>query len=88
MANTPAAYAAVWYPTCSLGEVVAIEGVDDVQTHPAVMRMSLKIRPGECVPPIVSSAHRIGSVLIAGRTEALRDEAMLAVRERLRVVTR
>lgn len=88
LADTPAAYAAVWYPTCQPGEVVAIEGLDEIQTHPAVIRTSLKIRPGERVLPIVSSAHRIGSVLISGRTKAERDEAMRTVRERLRVITR
>jgi biotin carboxylase len=86
--DTPVSHAAVWYPTCPPGEVVAIEGLEEVERHPAVIRSSLKIRVGDRVAPIVSSAHRIGCVLVAGRTEQDRDVAMRTVRDRLRIVTR
>jgi biotin carboxylase len=84
----PVSYAAVWYPTCPPGDVVAVEGLDELQSHPAVIRTAIKVRPGDRVPAIVSSAHRIGCVVIAGRTEEQRDEALQTARDRLRVLTR
>lgn len=86
--DTPVSHAAIWYPTCPPGEVVAIEGLEGVQRHPAVIRVSLDIQVGDRVAPIVSSAQRVGCVLVAGSTEQQRDDAMRTARDHLRIRTR
>ena len=84
----PVSQPGIWYPLCPPGEVVRIEGLDEVETHPGVVRVALKVKPGDRVQPIVSSGTRIGCVLVTGDTAQERDEVMRATRQRLRIITR
>jgi len=70
------------------GEVVAIEGEDEVRAHPDVIGLDLAVGVGDRVRPLRTSWDRVGQVLVTAptteRAVALADE----LAGRIRVVTR
>lgn len=69
------------------GRLLAVEGLDEVRAHPAVVRARMRRKPGDVVPPLRSSDDRVGHVLVSAGSPAERDAALSLVRERLRVIT-
>ncbi|KJK56873.1 ATP-grasp domain-containing protein [Saccharothrix sp. ST-888] len=79
--------AASWFPIAEAGTVLAVEGLAEVQAHPAVRRASVWLKPGDVVRPLSSSADRVGCVLLDGEGERELEEAFRFVRDRLHIVT-
>ncbi len=84
---TPGRHTSVWFPTAHPGTVTAIDGVDQTRQHPGIERVKLDISPGDTVPDLLSSRHRIGYVLINTNSENQRDEALEFARKNIRVAT-
>jgi biotin carboxylase len=70
------------------GEVVAIEGVEEVAGHPSVIALEVSVQVGDVVRPLRSSWDRVGQVAVRAATTA--DALALAERlaSRVHVVTR
>lgn len=83
----PTAFAASYMVLGQPGRLAAVEGLDEVRAHPAVVRARMRRQPGEVIPPLRSSDDRVGHVLVRADSPVERDAAMSFVRERLRVVT-
>ncbi|OLR94649.1 ATP-grasp domain-containing protein [Actinokineospora bangkokensis] len=76
-----------WFPLLDPGVVTAIEGLDEVRAHPAVVRAGVLAQVGDTVPPVVSSAQRRVFVLFAAEDEDRLAEARAFAERTLRVRT-
>ncbi len=84
----PRAYAAVWYPVSSPGEVTDVVGLYEVRRQPFVVDARMMVHAGDLVEPLESSRQRIGRVLFEAPTSSELDRAMAAARATLHVSTR
>lgn len=84
-APTPAAG---HFPLAGPGVITAIEGLDEVRAHPAVVRAGVLAGIGDVIPPVVSSAQRRIYVLLRGADDAAVDAGLALARKTLEVHTR
>lgn len=84
----PSAFAGVHMLVGPPGRLAGVDGEDDVRAHPSVVRVEIIRAVGDAVPPLRSSADRVGHVLMCAPSPAELDAAEVFVRERLRVVTK
>jgi biotin carboxylase len=70
------------------GEVVAIDGVEEVHAHPAVIGFDLSVGVGDRVGQLRTSWDRIGQVLVTAPTTATAVALADDLAARIRVVTR
>ncbi|WP_441245328.1 ATP-grasp domain-containing protein [Kitasatospora sp. McL0602] len=88
LVNTkPVSHAATFFPTTTPGTITAIDGVDEVLEHPAVVRVRLRKQVGDLVEPLLSSDQRMGHVLINAASPEEREAALDYVRQRLVITT-
>jgi biotin carboxylase len=83
----PDRYAASCYLTARPGVLTAVEGLDEVRAHPAVVRARVRLRPGQTVHPLRSSADRVGNVLLQAGSRGELEEAVAYARRTVRVLT-
>lgn len=69
------------------GTIISVDGLDEVRRHPDVVRAEVSARVGDVVPPVRSSADRVGHVVMAAGTAADRDAVLEFVRSTLQVRT-
>ena len=81
----PLRHAAGYLPVAPAGTVVAVEGLDAVRAHPAVVTADVSVEPGQTVVPLRSSADRVGEVLLAASDGDELQDALAAVRRALHV---
>lgn len=84
----PVAYAASYLPVAPPGILVEVEGMAEIEAHPAFVTAGLWKNPGDVVPTTTWSADRAGYVIVSAETPALRDEALEFVRRTLVIHTR
>jgi biotin carboxylase len=84
-APTPAAG---HFPLAGPGVITAIEGLDEVRAHPAVVRAGVLAGVGDVLPPVVSSAQRRIYVLLSGADDAAVDDGLALAEKALMVRTR
>lgn len=79
---------AVRFLTAEPGTVAAIEGAEEVRTHPGVLDLEIDVAPGDVVPAVTDNFCRSGEVLVtAGDTAAAVGLAESLARE-VRIVTK
>ena len=77
----PIGYAAVHFPLAAAGVLTAVEGLDAVRSHPAVIAAGTIAEVGDVLAPPVSSMERYASVrLAAPDRDALEDGLAFARR--------
>lgn len=84
----PLAYAAARFFIASPGRVQAVQGLDEISSHPSVVRCTLKLKPGDVVREARSSMQRAGHVLVRARTPQERDRTLRLVDQTLLIETR
>jgi biotin carboxylase len=73
---TAARGAAVRFLVAPPGRLTAVEGWDELLTHPSVLRAELTVAPGDVIPPVRQSGDRAGYVVVGAPTpEAARETA-------------
>jgi biotin carboxylase len=82
------AYAAGHFPLAEPGVVTAIEGLDAVRAHPAVVRAGVLAKVGDVLAPVVSSLQRRAYVLLAAPDLATLDDGLSFARRTLTIRTR
>jgi biotin carboxylase len=83
----PQAFAASYFPVARPGRVSGVAGLDEVRAHPCVVQADVKVGEGDVIPPLRSSAGRVGSVVLVAPTRAEREAALGFVRRTLRIDT-
>ncbi|WP_328605507.1 ATP-grasp domain-containing protein [Amycolatopsis sp. NBC_00345] len=83
----PTRGAAVRYLTPPPGQVVTIEGWDEVLAHPAVLHAELSAGPGTDIPPLHRSGDRVGLIVVGARTSTLARELAEELASSVRFVT-
>lgn len=63
--------------------MTAVTGLAEVRAHPSVISADLRVRVGDVLPPVNSSAQRAGSVVVAAPTRAELDDVLRFVRRTL-----
>jgi biotin carboxylase len=84
----PTCGAAVRYLTPPPNTVVAIEGWDEVRTHPAVLHAELSVGPGDKIPPLHCSGDRVGLIVVGAETSTRARELAEELASSVRFVTR
>jgi biotin carboxylase len=87
-ADEPVAYAASRFLLADPGMLESIDGLDEIRSHPAVVRCVLNLAVGDRVPAGRSSMDRAGHVLVVGADRSARDLALGAVTRTVSLVTR
>jgi len=82
------AYAAGHFPLAEPGVVTAIEGLDAVRAHPAVVRAGVLAEVGDVLAPVVSSLQRRAYVLLAAPDPGTLDDGLSFARQTLTIRTR
>ncbi len=67
------------------GEVLSIQGWDDVLADPAVIAADLSVRPGDVLGPVRGSADRHGVLVVGGPTAADVDQTLRRLAETVSV---
>lgn len=68
------------------GEVVTVEGIDDVSRIPGVILSSIKpIKVGDVIPPIIDKTSRFGMILIQGDNRDEVDKVLDTVKETIKI---
>ncbi|WP_079133930.1 ATP-grasp domain-containing protein [Streptomyces sp. EN23] len=83
----PVRYAASHFLVPDPGAVVAVEGLDEVRAHPAVLRAEVGVAPGDVLGTASSSAQRAGYVLLVADSPEELEAALAHVRKALSVIT-
>jgi hypothetical protein len=70
------------------GEIVAIEGVDEVRQHPGVVLLEMTVAVGDTVGPLRTSWDRCGQIVVTAPSTA--DAVALAddLAARIKIITR
>ena len=84
----PLGYAAGLFPLAEPGVVVAVEGLEAVRAHPAVVRAGVRTEPGDVLAPVVSSLQRHAFVLLAAEDRRVLDDGLSFARRTLAIRTR
>ena len=82
------AYAAGHFPLAEPGVVTAIEGLDAVRAHPAVVRAGVLAKVGDVLAPVVSSLQRRAYGLLAAPDLSTLDDGLSFARRTLTIRTR
>ena len=77
----PLMYAASYLPVSPPGVVTEIAGLDEIEAHPCVVRAGAKLKVGDEVAPLRSSAQRVGHVVLAAATPEELEQALRYVRD-------
>jgi L-amino acid ligase C-terminal domain 2 len=83
----PSAYAAGHFPLAEPGVVTAIEGLDAVRAHPAVVRAGVLAEVGDVLAPVVSSLQRRAFVLLAAENPGALEDGLSFARRTLAIRT-
>lgn len=83
----PVEYAAVHFPLAAAGVLTAVEGLDAVRAHPAVIGAGTIAEVGEVLGPPVSSIERYASVRLAAPDRDALEEGLSFARRTLVVRT-
>ncbi|MEU2049849.1 DabC, partial [Streptomyces albidoflavus] len=83
----PVRYAASHFVISDPGQVVAVDGLEEVLAHPAVEDAAFKVAVGDVVPRTSSSLQRTGYAVLAADSPEEREEAIAFVRRTLSVKT-
>lgn len=68
------------------GEVVSVEGLDDVSRIPGVMLSSIKpIKVGDIIPPIIDKTSRFGMILIKAENRDEMDDILNIVKDTIKI---
>jgi hypothetical protein len=81
----PSLAAGVDYLVLPPGVARSVHGWDDVARHPSVIAAELKVRPGDVVEPVRSSADRHGCVVAVGASRTSVDAVLTTLRRHLRI---
>jgi biotin carboxylase len=84
----PLTCAAACFPLAEPGVVTAIEGLDAVLVHPAVVRAGVLAAVGDVMEPVVSSVQRRAFVLLAADDPGELDKGLSFARRTLTIRTR
>lgn len=84
----PIRYAASYLPIAPAGTVIAINGLDEVRTHRAVVEAGINVAPGGQVAAASSSYQRVGQVILAADDRDELATALAQIRHTLVVLTR
>lgn len=84
----PSACAAGYFPLAEPGVVTAIEGLDAVLAHPAVVRAGVLAEVGDVLAPVVSSLQRRAYVLLAAEDPGELHNGLSFARRTLAIRTR
>ncbi|NEC14034.1 ATP-grasp domain-containing protein [Streptomyces sp. SID8014] len=85
--QSPVRYAASHFVISDPGQVVAVDGLEEVLGHPAVEDAAFKVAVGDIVPRTSSSLQRTGYAVLAADSPEEREEAIAFVRRTLSVKT-
>jgi len=70
------------------GELVRVEGADEIRAQPWVEKLELWYEPGDVVPPSLSHAHRFGVFVVTAEDRDELERRIEWVYGTLRIVTR
>ncbi|MGL4175500.1 MAG: ATP-grasp domain-containing protein [Dermatophilaceae bacterium] len=87
-ADEPVQYAASRFLLADPGMLESIDGLDEIRSHPEVVRCVLNLAVGDHVPAGRSSMDRAGHALVVGADRSARDLALEAVPRTVSLVTR
>jgi biotin carboxylase len=80
--------AATRFLTAPRGTVVAVEGTDEVLSHPGVLDLELDVEVGSEIGELMDNFDRLGQVLVAARDTASAINICETLATRVRIVTR
>jgi hypothetical protein len=83
--RAPVPYAASWFLAPEPGRVTAVTGLAEARAHPSVVSADVRVRIGDVLSPVHSSAQRVGSVVVTAPTRAELDDVLRFIRHTLRV---
>jgi biotin carboxylase len=77
--------ASVWFPTPPEGKVTSIEGVEQIERTPGVVKIEIDVLPGDEVHALRSSMDRVGMVIYRAPDRAGLDDLLARVRDQLHI---
>ncbi len=83
----PVRYAASYLPIAPAGTVIAVNGLDEVRAHQAVVDAGISVAPGGQVAAAHSSNERVGHVILAADDRVELAAALAEIRRTLVVLT-
>ncbi|MFF3596784.1 ATP-grasp domain-containing protein [Kitasatospora indigofera] len=85
--EAPVWYAASHFVVSEPGVVVAVEGLDDVRAHPAVVDAGVSVAVGDRIGETSSSGQRTGFAVLSAASPEELEEALAYVRRILTITT-
>ncbi|WP_405483638.1 ATP-grasp domain-containing protein [Streptomyces sp. NBC_00009] len=83
----PVKFSASLFVVSDPGEVIAVDGVDEIRAHPAVVDAAAKVKAGDLVRRTSSSPQRTGYAVLAADSREELEEAIEFVRRTLSIKT-
>lgn len=83
----PVKFSASLFVVSDPGEVIAVDGLDEVRAHPAVVDVAAKVKAGDTVQRTSSSLQRTGYAVLAADSRKELEEAIEFVRRTLSIKT-
>lgn len=77
--------ASVWFPTPDAGKVTSIDGVEQIERLPGVVKIEIDVAPGSEIHPLRSSMDRIGMVVYRAPDRPGLDALLSQISRELRV---